>query len=91
MKIEIPYCPRPLQSQLHKQLSNHRWSVVLCHRRFGKTVMAINHLLREAILCQKDAPRMAYIAPTYRMAKQVAWDYVKTYTRVIPGVKYHET
>ena len=89
--IKIPYRPRPLQNKLHKQLSLHRWSVVLCHRRFGKTVMAINNLIREAIICEKEAPRMAYIAPTYRMAKQVAWDYVKQYTKVIPGVRYHET
>ena len=91
MKITIPYAPRPLQKELHKQLSKHRWSVVLCHRRFGKTVMAINHLLREAIICDKPNPRMAYIAPTYRQAKQVAWDYLKEYTRNIPMVRYHET
>ena len=63
-----------MQADLHKQLSVKRWGVVVCHRRFGKTVMAINHLLRDAILSDKTNPRYAYIAPTYRQAKNVAWD-----------------
>ena len=91
MKIEIPYSPRILQAELHKQLSAHRWGVVVCHRRFGKTVMAINHLLRDAILCDKTNPRFAYIAPTYRQAKAVAWDYLKQFAIKIPMVRFHET
>lgn len=91
MKIEIPYSPRTLQADLHKRLSDKRWGVVVCHRRFGKTVMAINHLLRDAILCSKPNPRFAYIAPTYRMAKAVAWDYLKQFSSKIPMVRFHET
>ena len=91
MKIEIPYSPRKLQADLHKQLSDKRWGVVVCHRRFGKTVMAINHLLRDAILCDKPNPRFAYIAPTYRQAKAVAWDYLKQFAEKIPMVRFHET
>jgi len=45
MKIEIPYSPRSGQAELHRALSAKRWGVVVCHRRWGKTVMAINHLL----------------------------------------------
>jgi len=91
MQISIPYTPRPLQAQLHKELTSHRWAVVVCHRRWGKTVMAINHLLRDAILCQKQSPRFHYIAPTYRMAKMVSWDYVHQFAGGIPGVKFNET
>ena len=91
MKIEIPYSPRKLQADLHKRLSEKRWGVVVCHRRFGKTVMAINHLLRDAILCDKPNPRFAYIAPTYRQAKAVAWDYLKQFAEKIPMVRFHET
>ena len=91
MKIEIPYSPRKLQADLHKRLSDKRWGVVVCHRRFGKTVMAINHLLRDAILCEKPNPRFAYIAPTYRQAKQVSWDYLKQFSGKIPMVRFHET
>ena len=91
MHIEIPYAPRVLQSQLHDALSAKRWGVVVCHRRFGKTVMAINHLLRAAVLCARPNPRFAYIAPTYRQAKAVAWDYLKVYAGSIPLVRFHET
>jgi hypothetical protein len=84
MQIEIPYSPRPLQSQLHAKLAAKRWGVVVCHRRFGKTVMAINHLLRDAVLCDKSNPRYAYIAPTYRQAKNVAWDYLKQFAGAVP-------
>ena len=91
MKIEIPYSPRKLQADLHKRLSDKRWGVVVCHRRFGKTVMAINHLLRDAILREKPNPRFAYIAPTYRQAKAVAWDYLKQFAEKIPMVRFHET
>jgi hypothetical protein len=90
-EIVIPYTPRPLQAELHNALDKYRWGVVVCHRRFGKTVMAINHVLRAAILCNKTNPRFAYLAPTYRQAKAVAWDYVKQFTEQIPGVRYHET
>lgn len=91
MQIEIPYAPRPLQAELHNQLSSKRWGVVVCHRRFGKTVMAINHLLRDAILTPKPNPRFAYIAPTYRQAKAVAWDYLKQFAGAVPMVRFHET
>lgn len=91
MNIEIPYSPRPLQAKLHNALVKNRWGVVVCHRRFGKTVMAINHLLRDAILNDKNNPRYAYIAPTYRQAKAVAWDYLKQFAGKVPMVRFHET
>ena len=75
--IEIPYEPRPLQMSLHNEMQVKRWGVVVCHRRFGKTVWAINHILRHSLLSNKSNPRYAYMAPTYRQAKNVAWDYLK--------------
>lgn len=89
--VEIPYEPRPLQLEIHNKLDQKRFGVVVCHRRFGKTVMAINHLIKGALTCQLDRPRFGYIAPTYTQAKQVAWDYLKHYTGPIPGVVYNET
>lgn len=35
--------------------------------------------------------RFAYIAPTYKQAKNIAWDYVKYYSRPIPGVSFNES
>ncbi len=37
MEIEIPYEPRPLQEKIHNELK--RFNVLVCHRRFGKTVI----------------------------------------------------
>jgi phage terminase large subunit-like protein len=89
--IQIDYTPRPLQVELHKMLDQNRFNVLVMHRRFGKTVCAINHLLKRAIEEQKPNPRLAYIAPTYRQAKNVAWDYLKQFSSKIPGTRYHET
>ena len=35
-------------------------------------------------------PRGGYIAPLYKQAKRISWQYFKNYTRLIPGVKYNE-
>lgn len=67
---------RPLQSKAIKALDERRFGVLICHRRFGKTVLAISRLVRNA--CNGNSTyRGAYIAPTYRQAKDVSWDYLK--------------
>jgi len=78
--ITIPYQPREHQLAIHQAVDTHRFSVAVCHRRFGKTVAAINHLLKAALQCDRESPRYAYIAPTYTQAKRVAWDYLLKYT-----------
>ncbi len=85
-EIIIPYEPRPWAEIFHE--STKRWIVIVAHRRSGKTTSAINHLQRSALLVNNS--RYAYIAPTYKQAKNVAWDIVKFYSRVIPGVEYNE-
>ena len=76
---------------MHEALSSIRFVVVVAHRRFGKTVLAINQLIRSAVECQRERPRLAYIAPTYTQAKSVVWDYLKHFAGVIPGVKFNES
>ena len=91
MKITIPYKPRPQQALVHKELDKYRYAVLCCHRRFGKTVMVLNHLIKAALTNKNHNPRLAYIAPTYKQAKSIAWDYLKHYTKNIPGTKYNES
>jgi len=79
--VVIPYSPRPLQQVLHQALEQHRWAVAVCHRRFGKTVLAINHLIKSAALSTLPRPRFAYIAPFRNQAKDIAWTYLKFYSR----------
>jgi hypothetical protein len=89
MQVTIPYKPRPLQREIHASL--RRWNLLVCHRRFGKTVFAINELIKQAAKCDKKMPRYAYVAPYYKQAKQIAWDYLKDFTRPIPGIKINES
>jgi phage terminase large subunit len=90
-EINIGYTPRPQQVALHQALDTHRWVVAVCHRRMGKTVCSINHLIFSALEATIDRPRYAYIAPTYRQAKLIAWDYVKAYTSPLPGIVHRES
>ena len=91
MHVEIPYTPRELQNKLHEDLNNYRFAVLACHRRFGKTVMLINHLIRAALQNKLINPRYAYIAPTYKQAKNIAWDYLKMFAGSIPTTRFNET
>ena len=91
MQIRIPYTPRKFQNYLHQRIRGYRWSVLVCHRRFGKTVCMINHLLMAALTSKVSNPRYAYIAPTFKQAKSIAWDYIKQFTHKIPGVRFNET
>ena len=87
-RVEIPYKPRPLQQVFHDQ--SKRFSVASCHRRFGKTVMAVNWLLKEVLTSTRERAQGAYIAPTYGAAKRIAWQMVREYAGAIPGVKFNE-
>lgn len=64
--------------------------VLVCHRRFGKTFYAINALIHAALSARRPESRFAYIAPYYKQSKQVAWDYFKQFTHMIPGIAYNE-
>ena len=76
MEIVIPYAPRALQAQPYAEMQARRWGVVVCHRRFGKTVWAINHILRDALMSSKPAPRDAMMVSACRQAKSVSWDFL---------------
>jgi hypothetical protein len=52
--------------------------------------MTINEELRQALMCTNPRPRYAYMAPLYRQAKTIAWDYLKHYASPIPGVEFNE-
>ena len=88
-KIVIPDKPRKLQQEVHENLQ--RFNVLVCHRRFGKTVLTINELIKKCLQCTRPRPRYYYIAPTYSMAKRIACDYLKYYTSVLPNMDFHET
>jgi len=84
-KVTIPYKPRPQAEVFHDR--KERFACLVAHRRFGKTVASLNDLIRDALTIQRDNVRVAYIAPYYRQAKAIAWDYLKEFTAPIPGIE----
>ena len=87
MVITIPYSPRQWANSLHN--STKRWIVLVLHRRAGKTTAVLNHLQCDCIRIPEA--QFAYIGPTYKQSKRVAWDIVKKISRDIPGVQYNES
>ena len=86
--VSTGYTPRPLQADIHRQLK--RFNVLVCHRRFGKTVLCINELIDQALRNKLVMPRYAYIAPLYKQAKAIAFDYLVNHTREIPGIEVNK-
>lgn len=87
--ISTGYTPRAGQAVLHGYLQ--RFNVIVCHRRWGKTVFSVNELVDRALRNQRENPQYAYIAPTYGQAERIAWDMLKLFTKHIPGVEYNES
>ena len=77
-EIIIPYAPRSAFMPFHQR--TERWAVLVCHRRAGKTVSAINDLIKRALLEGGRGSNYAYVAPYRSQAKAVAWDYLKFYS-----------
>lgn len=86
-----PYLERPVQKWLRKHTQDNRFAVLVIHRRAGKTVFAVNKLIRDVLECKEHSPRAHYFAPLYKMAKSIAWDYLRDYTSHIEGMVYNKT
>jgi len=84
--VSTEYTPRAPQKLIHQMVKDNRFTVVVAHRRMGKTVSAINQLIHSSLLCDKPNPRFAYIAPTYSQCKRIAWDYLLQYTRPLGAI-----
>lgn len=79
--VKSLYVPRAPVLDFHAR--HQRFAVMVFHRRAGKTVACINDLVDKALQCQLQMPRYSYIAPYYKQAKMVAWEYLKYYTKDI--------
>jgi hypothetical protein len=89
--VQIPYKPRPLQREVGRLIRAKRFGVLVCHRRFGKTVLGVNMNQQTALMCDKERPRCAYIGPTYTQGKAIAWDYMQHYSRGIPEIASNQS
>lgn len=91
-EVIIPYSPRQRQANAHNNM--RRWNILVLHRRAGKTVFWLNELQgkKDGKWCLNITNgRFAYIAPTYKQAKNVARDLIKKYSIIIPWIVYNET
>jgi len=61
-----------------KQIVNSRarFRVVNAGRRFGKTILSCEEMIGVAVA--KNDQRIAYIAPTFQQARDIAWDHLKS-------------
>lgn len=58
------------QSQNQIASDTHRFRVLCCGRRWGKTTLAVEEI--KGVALSKNA-KIAYIAPTYQQARDIAW------------------
>lgn len=88
-RITIPYTPRDIFKPFHAR--TERFACIVAHRRAGKTVAVVNDQIRSCLSPSRPNWRAAYIAPLYKQAKAIAWDYAKEFTAVIPGREVNES
>lgn len=67
------------------QRDQHRFKVICSGRRFGKTTLSVN-IIAKAIVDGKT--KIAYIAPTYQQARDIAWEMFK---KVFLGADFNES
>ena len=91
VRVAFPFKPYPHQKAAHALLSTIRFIVLVWHRRGGKTVFAIMELVLGALQCKRERGRFGYIAPLLGQARTAAWDYLKAFSRVVPGAVVNES
>lgn len=62
-------------SQKTIAIDSHRFRVVRCGRKFGKTEEAIEEI--KAVSISKDGMRIGYVASTFGEARDIAWERIK--------------
>jgi len=82
------YQPRTQLLPFHKR--DKRWTVIVAHRRFGKTYGACADLVIGALETGLPRPQFAYLAPMRDQAKKVAWAYLKELTEPLWNKKPNE-
>lgn len=80
-EIILPYSPRKAFLPFHNR--THRWACLVAHRRAGKTVAAINDIIRAAFMSRDLMPLFGFVAPYRSQAKSVVWEYLKHYSEPI--------
>lgn len=77
------------QAQSKIAQDKHRFRVVNCGRRFGKTLLACWEMVAFAV--SRENVRIAYVAPTYQQARDIAWGELKRITKDIQSAPPNES
>ena len=88
-KIVIPYSPHNYQLHFHRDES--RFKIIVGGRRVGKTVSCLQEAIRHCL--EKPNRLVFWVAPNYRLAKEVAFDEFIQYIDILdPAIAYiHST
>lgn len=73
--VSLNYKPRSWQRECHLKIK--RFSVLVLHRRAGKTQIALMHLIDKAMRDSRDLPFYIYVAPFLKQSKAIAWARLK--------------
>ena len=72
------------QKAAFENIKKFRYSVLIIHRRAGKSVLSIAYLIYKALkVPNKD---LGYLGPYLNQTKSIAWSYLKKFAEQIPGV-----
>jgi len=74
--LTVNYTPRAWQRKCH--MSMKRFTVLVLHRRAGKTELAIMELLDHAMKFESEMGLFFYLAPFLKQAKAIAWSRIKS-------------
>ena len=80
-RIILPYRPRKAFMPFHER--TQRWACLVAHRRAGKTVAAVNDIIRAAAMYHGPNGLFGYVAPYQNQARRIAWDYFKYYAQPV--------
>lgn len=69
-EVSLDFKPHAGQEEVASALLEHRYVVVRAGRRFGKSALALNLVLREAL---NTPGRYWIVAPEYKQAKSIYW------------------
>ena len=73
--VDLGYRPRAWQTECHR--NRRRFTVLMLHRRAGKTELALMELVHAALRCKLPLGLFCYVAPFLKQAKTIAWARLK--------------
>lgn len=86
--ILFPYQFRPLQKVVVETMG--RFCILVAHRRFGKTLMVLLHMILSSMTNERKNSKYWYICPQEKQARKNGWDYLKTFANFLPNAQTNE-